>query len=148
MSDMWRRESDDGPGGPLMVMVAVLLLLMVGGGAGYVLLRQRAAARVAAEAARADADAARAAAHQAARKVQPTGPAAARYRYEVLGANGTVQRGEAETFSLTMGSTAVAVRGGRLTVNGKGYGLLKDGDSIRVDEDGQVTVNGAPRPPE
>jgi hypothetical protein len=148
MSDMWRRESDDGPGGPLMVMVAVLLLLMVGGGAGYVLLRQQAAARVAAEAARADAEAARAAALQAVRNAQPAGPAAASYRYEVRGAGGAVQRGESGEFSLTVGSTAVSVRGGRPTVNGKGYGLLKDGDSIRVDEDGQVTVNGAPRPSE
>jgi hypothetical protein len=148
MSDMWRRESDDGPGGPMVVVGAALLLMLLGVGAGYVLLRQRAAARDAAEAARAEAEAERAVALQAARNAQPAAPASARYRYEVLGANGTVQRGEAGEFSLTGGSIAVAVRGGRLTVNGKGYGPLQDGDLIRVAEDGHVTVNGTPRPPE
>jgi hypothetical protein len=127
----------------MVVVAALLLLLMLGAGAGYVLLRQRAAARAAIEADLAAASVEHTAALQAARQAQ-----AASYRYEVLGANGTVQRGEAGEFSVTAGSTAVAVRGGRLTVNGKGYGLLRDGDSVRVDEDGQVTVNGAPRPPE
>jgi hypothetical protein len=69
----------------------------------------------------------------------------ASYKYENRGAGGAYQRGEAGTFSLTTGNNAVSVQEGRLTVNGKGYSALKNGDSIAVDESGGVTVNGALR---
>src|SRR5271166_434599 len=70
---------------------------------------------------------------------------AARYKYEVRGASGTYSNGEAENFTVTGDQNAVSVQGGRLTVNGKGYGALNSGDSIVVDQSGKVTVNGAAR---
>src|SRR5262249_41218596 len=72
---------------------------------------------------------------------------AASYQYEVRGAGGAHQRGEAETFTVTAGANTVSVQDGRLTVNGKGYDRLKDGDAILVDEGGQVSVNGTARSP-
>jgi hypothetical protein len=39
----------------------------------------------------------------------------------------------------------VDLRGGRLSVNGKDGGEVKAGDSVRVDEKGQLTVNGQRR---
>src|SRR5262249_26804221 len=77
-----------------------------------------------------------------------TAQPAASYKYEVRGANGACQRGEAEAFTVTAGQNTVSVQNGRLVVNGNGYGLLRDGDSIAVDESGKVTVNGALQSPE
>ncbi len=36
---------------------------------------------------------------------------------------------------------------GNLTINGKDYGSVKKGDQVRIDKAGNVSVNGAPRPP-
>jgi hypothetical protein len=72
-----------------------------------------------------------------------TGPAAAApaptgasYKYEVRGAGGGFVRGQAERIAVNVGGTAASVQGGRLTVGGKGYGPVKDGDSIVVVESG------------
>ena len=70
------------------------------------------------------------------------------YRYEVKGPDGAFQTGDAGPFSLTVGPTVVTALNGRLKVNDKGYGPLKDGDEIKVDEGGRVTVNGEARSPE
>jgi hypothetical protein len=58
------------------------------------------------------------------------------------------QAGESGNILVTEGTNTLTVNGGHLTVNGESYGLLQDGDSIQVDENGQVTVNGTPRWPE
>ena len=41
----------------------------------------------------------------------------------------------------------MVIKDGRLTVNGKDHGAVKSGDKVRVDEDGNVTVNGEARQP-
>jgi hypothetical protein len=69
------------------------------------------------------------------------------YKYEIRG-GGTFASGEAETIQATVGKNVLLVQDGRLTVNGKAYGGLKDKDMIVVDESGKVTVNGQTRFPE
>jgi len=79
----------------------------------------------------------------------PSNPAAkaVSYKYEIRDA-GTFGSGEAETIHATVGKNELSVQEGRLTVNGKAYGTLKDKDSILVDESGKVMVNGMQRSPE
>jgi hypothetical protein len=36
---------------------------------------------------------------------------------------------------------------GNLTINGKDYGKVRTGDQVHIDQSGNVTVNGTPRPP-
>jgi hypothetical protein len=69
------------------------------------------------------------------------------YSYEVRG-EGAVSHGTAsEPLSVSAGKNALTIKDGRLTVNGKDYGTVKSGDSIVVDRDGQVSINGAKREP-
>jgi hypothetical protein len=75
-------------------------------------------------------------------------PVAASYKYEIHGGRGGYQRGQAESFSATAGKNSASLRDGRLTVNGKGYGRLNDGDSIVVEENGAVKINGAEQSPQ
>jgi len=73
---------------------------------------------------------------------------AASYKFEVRGPGGVYNRGDAGSFSVTSGQTTASLQDGRLTVNGKSYGQMKDGDSILVEESGKVSVNGTARSPE
>ena len=52
---------------------------------------------------------------------------------------GFAQLGEGPT------AVRVDVREGRMTVNGKDAGEVQAGDTIKVDKDGRVTVNGQKR---
>jgi hypothetical protein len=78
-----------------------------------------------------------------------TAPAAApgSYSYEIRGADGSTQRGVASEFHAMAGKASLEVRGGRVIANGKDYGPVRDGDSILLDRDGQLSVNGEPRQP-
>jgi hypothetical protein len=46
---------------------------------------------------------------------------------------------------LTAGQNTLRVEGGRVLANGKDYGPVKAGDSVLLDEDGTLTVNGERR---
>jgi hypothetical protein len=77
-------------------------------------------------------------------KTTPAVPKAqASYSYEVRHRNGLSQ-GKAPEFTVT-GKHSVSVKSGRLMVNGRDLGGLNDGDSILVDENAYVTVNGSER---
>src|SRR5262245_33475494 len=43
---------------------------------------------------------------------------------------------------LTAGENTVRVQAGHLTANGKDYGEVKSGDSVLLDSDGTVSING------
>jgi hypothetical protein len=73
---------------------------------------------------------------------------AASYRCEIRTVSGVNAYSEGESISVTGGEHTASVQGGRLTVNGKAYGALKDRDSVVIDENGKVTVNGTERSPE
>jgi hypothetical protein len=45
----------------------------------------------------------------------------------------------------TAGRNKLRVQDGRITANGKEYGSVKSGDTVLLDVDGTVTVNGAKR---
>jgi hypothetical protein len=70
------------------------------------------------------------------------------YKIDVLGPGGSHTYGESDNVMMTSGKNAVLVQDGRLSVNGKKYGLLNDKDTIVIDEDGKVKVNGVSRAPE
>jgi len=70
------------------------------------------------------------------------------YDFEVRRPGGGHTKGQAASFSLQDGTNVAELKGGRLTVNGKGYGAIADGAKIVVDERGTVTVNGQTRSPE
>src|SRR5947209_7615045 len=42
----------------------------------------------------------------------------------------------------TAGKNKLRVQGGRVTANGKEYGSVKSGDSVLLDTDGTVSING------
>jgi hypothetical protein len=52
---------------------------------------------------------------------------------ESRSANGDVE--------VTLGSNRLQIKGGRMMVNGKDCGAVKDGDSVVLDDNGQVSVN-------
>jgi hypothetical protein len=70
------------------------------------------------------------------------------YDFEVRGADGSHSKGQAATFSVQAGANSAAAKDGKLTVNGKAYGVVADGATIRVDESGKVSVNGKERLPD
>jgi hypothetical protein len=45
----------------------------------------------------------------------------------------------------TAGKNKLRVQGGRVTANGKEYGPVKSGDSVLLDTDGTVSINGEKR---
>jgi hypothetical protein len=61
------------------------------------------------------------------------------------------QGGESSSFvgegyqEFTAGKNKLRVQGGRVTANGKEYGPVKSGDSVLLDADGTVTINGEKR---
>src|SRR5262245_7308764 len=70
------------------------------------------------------------------------------YNFEVRGAGGAYTKGQAATFSAQAGANSAEVKDGKLSVNGKSYGVVADGATILVEESGKVTVNGQERRPE
>jgi hypothetical protein len=70
------------------------------------------------------------------------------YDFEVRGADGSYTKGQGATFSVQAGANSAEVKDGKLTVNGKAYGAVADGATIRVDGNGNVSVNGEERSPE
>jgi hypothetical protein len=70
------------------------------------------------------------------------------YNFEVRGAGGAHTRGQAATFSIQAGANSAEVKDGKLTVNGKSYGVVADGATILAEETGKVTLNGQERRPE
>jgi hypothetical protein len=54
----------------------------------------------------------------------------------------------AATVDASSGKNRLQIQEGRMTVNGRSYGALKNGDSVLVDQDGQVFVNKEVRQPE
>jgi hypothetical protein len=70
------------------------------------------------------------------------------YSYEVRGEEGNVALGTGEVINANAGKNRLGINGGRVTANGKSYGSLKNGDSVLLDRDGQLSVNGQNRQPE
>jgi hypothetical protein len=68
--------------------------------------------------------------------------------YEVRGEGGAVTKGVAESGSFTAGQNTLEFRGGRVFANGKDHGPVKGGDSVLLDRDGDLSVNGRRRPAE
>jgi hypothetical protein len=66
-------------------------------------------------------------------------------QWEVRGVGQIEQRTNNDEASVSVGSNRLEIKGGRLTVNGRAAGEVKPGDSILLDRDGQLTVNGQPR---
>jgi hypothetical protein len=67
------------------------------------------------------------------------------YDFEVRGADGSYTKGQAATFSVQAGANFAEVKDGKLTVNGRAYGAVADGATIRVDGNSKVSVNGKER---
>lgn len=61
--------------------------------------------------------------------------------YEV---RGTGQPKESRTadgdVEVTLGANSLAIKGGRVVVNGKDHGPVEEGDSVVLDEQGKLTV--------
>jgi hypothetical protein len=68
--------------------------------------------------------------------------------YEARGEGGAVTRGVTERGSFTVGKNTLELKGGRVFANGKDHGPVKEGDSVLLDADGQLSVNGEKRMPE
>lgn len=50
-----------------------------------------------------------------------------------------------DTYSFTSPALTFSEKNGKLTVNGKDFGIVKAGDTVAIDGKGQVSVNGVPR---
>lgn len=50
-----------------------------------------------------------------------------------------------DTYSFTGPSLSFTEKNGKLAVNGKEFGTIKAGDTVKIDKTGRVSVNGAPR---
>lgn len=51
-------------------------------------------------------------------------------------------------YTLTLGDVKVRIEGQRLSVNQQHYGVVKQGDVVKVREDGTIVVNGQEREPQ
>ncbi len=69
------------------------------------------------------------------------------YQFEVRG-KGAFTKGQAVTFSVQAGTNTASLEMGRLTVNGRSYGVVADGAKILIEENGKVLVDGEERRPE
>ncbi len=79
----------------------------------------------------------------------PPAPAAVNYSYTLRYNGGqTFGIGSAANIDTKAGDNRLQIDGGRLTVNGKSYGPLADGDRVLVEIDGTVSVNDQKREPE
>jgi hypothetical protein len=66
--------------------------------------------------------------------------------YEVRGRGGNSLAQNVEGYrELIAGSNTLRVKDGHITANGKDAGEVKQGDSVLLDVDGAVTVNGQKR---
>jgi hypothetical protein len=66
--------------------------------------------------------------------------------YEVRGrGDSTSSASPSGPGQLTAGKNTLRVEGDRVIANGKDYGPVKAGDSVLLDEDGTLTVNGEKR---
>jgi hypothetical protein len=62
--------------------------------------------------------------------------------YEVHGTGPTKESRSANgDVEVTVGSNHLQIKGGRLVANGKSCGVVKDGDSVVLDDKGRVSVN-------
>ena len=77
----------------------------------------------------------------------PSEPKAANVSYEVRG-EASITRGVAESGTFRTGKNTLELRGGRVFANGKDHGPVKGGDTVLLDRDGQLSVNGEKRSPE
>jgi hypothetical protein len=65
--------------------------------------------------------------------------------YEVRGQGDSKSLVAEGAREFTAGKNRLRVEGGRVIVNGKDYGPVKAGDSVLLDADGTLTVNGEKR---
>ena len=82
------------------------------------------------------------------RAPEPPQQSAPSFLYEVRGDDGSSNTGMAEELDVTAGKNRLVIRGSLVTANGKSYGSVKNGDSVLLDKDGKLTVNGELRSPE
>src|SRR5262245_38492016 len=78
---------------------------------------------------------------------RPVRAPAANYSYEIR-SEGGFTKGQGSSIGAFADGNRLEIRDGRLTVNAKRYGPLMDGDSILIEKDGTVFVNGQKRDPE
>ena len=67
------------------------------------------------------------------------------YQYEVRGEDGSSNQGMAEELDVTAGKNRLRIKDGNVTANGKAYGSVERGDSVLLDRDGTLSVNGEQR---
>ena len=60
----------------------------------------------------------------------------------------SMTQSNAKEHTMTLGDVKVRIEGQRLFVNQQHYGLVKQGDVVKVREDGTVVVNGQQREPQ
>ena len=75
----------------------------------------------------------------------PGPPAARNVSWEVRGANGSFSRGSGESASVSAGHNRLEIKNGEVFANARDAGPVKPGDTVLLDEDGRLTVNGSPR---
>jgi hypothetical protein len=83
----------------------------------------------------------------------PTTPSQAKpvsVNYEIRDPAGGFSKGTCYDGVFTAGGDKLKleIKDGRVRANGKDCGTVKDGDSVLLDKDGKLTVNGQPREPE
>jgi hypothetical protein len=64
------------------------------------------------------------------------------YRFKVIRSSGYTS-GEASTFSIQGDQSSVEMKDQRLTIDGKNFGMIPEGATILVEEDGRVLINGS-----
>ncbi|TMQ32753.1 MAG: hypothetical protein E6K70_16855 [Planctomycetota bacterium] len=65
--------------------------------------------------------------------------------YEVRGGGGGFTKGITQDGSFIVGDNKLELKDGHIFANGKYYGQVKNGDSILLDTDRQLYVNGEKR---
>ena len=66
-------------------------------------------------------------------------------KYEIPFIDASSADASGDTYSFTSSSLSFTEKNGKLTVNGKEFGTIKAGDTVKIDGTGRVSVNGAPR---
>src|SRR5690242_5578764 len=66
--------------------------------------------------------------------------------YEIHGKDGSVSHGVAESGTFKAGENRLELKEGHVLANGKDYGPLKKEDTILLDKEGQLFINGETRP--
>jgi hypothetical protein len=65
--------------------------------------------------------------------------------YEVRGSGDSRSVAGGDSSEFIAGTNKLQVQGGRVSANGKDYGPVKSGDSVLLDADGTLTINGEKR---